>query len=114
ACASPRAAVAAARRIGFPVVCKLAGGRHVHKSDAGGVRPGLADAEATRDAAEALLALDETAGVLVQQMASGTEVVVGALRDPALGPVVMVGFGGVLVEVLRDVAFALAPVTEAE
>ncbi len=52
--------------------------------------------------------------MLVQPMASGTEVVVGALRDPALGPVVMVGFGGVLVEVLRDVAFALAPVTEAE
>jgi hypothetical protein len=67
-----------------------------------------------RAAAEALLELDPRARVLVQPMAAGTELVVGALRDPALGPVVMVGFGGVLVEVLRDVAFRLAPVSEAE
>jgi hypothetical protein len=47
-------------------------------------------------------------------MVSGTEMVVGALRDPALGPVVMVGFGGVFVELLQDVAFRLAPVSEAQ
>jgi acetyltransferase len=113
-CEGAGAAVAAARRIGFPVAAKLAGGRHVHKSDAGGVRLGLADAAAVRAAAGELLALDATAAVLVQPMAAGTEVVVGALRDPALGPIVMVGFGGVLVEVLRDVAFALAPCTAGE
>jgi acyl-CoA synthetase (NDP forming) len=107
-------AVAAAQRLGYPVVAKLAGGLHVHKTDAGGVRLGLADDAAVRTAATELRALDEGARVLVQPMLSGTEMVVGALRDPALGPVVMVGFGGVLVEVLRDVAFALAPVTEAE
>jgi acetyltransferase len=113
-CDDVAAAVVAAQRIGFPVAAKLAGGRHVHKSDAGGVALGLADAEAVGAAAGELLALDPGARVLVQPMASGTEVVVGALRDPALGPVVMVGFGGVLVEVLRDVAFRLAPVSEAE
>jgi acetyltransferase len=113
-CADPTAAADAAVRIGFPVVAKLAGGRHVHKSDAGGVRLALADADEVRAAAAELLALDDEARVLVQPMAGGTELVVGGLRDPALGPVVMVGFGGVLVEVLRDVAFRLAPVTHAE
>jgi acetyltransferase len=113
-CGDPAAAAEAAQRIGFPVVAKLAGGRHVHKSDAGGVRLGLKDAAAVRAAAAELLALDDEARVLVQPMATGTELVVGALRDPALGPVVMVGFGGVLVEVLRDVAFRLAPVSEQE
>lgn len=113
-CTDADDAAAAARRIGFPVAAKLAGGRHVHKSDAGGVRLGLRDEDAVRAAAGALLALDEQAGVLVQPMASGVEVVVGALRDPALGPVVMVGLGGVLVEVLRDVAFVLAPVGAVE
>jgi acyl-CoA synthetase (NDP forming) len=67
-----------------------------------------------RAAAAELLELDDQASVLVQPMASGTELVVGGLRDPALGPVVMVGFGGVLVEVLRDVAFRLAPITHDE
>jgi acetyltransferase len=113
-CADPASAAEAAARIGFPVVAKLAGGRHVHKSDAGGVRLDLGDAGAVRAAAADLLALDDEARVLVQPMAAGTELVVGGLRDGALGPVVMVGFGGVLVEVLGDVAFALAPVGEAE
>jgi hypothetical protein len=67
-----------------------------------------------RAAATELLALDGEARVLVQPMAAGTELVVGALRDAALGPVVMVGFGGVLVEVLGDVAFRLAPVSHDE
>jgi acetyltransferase len=111
-CADPAAAAAAAERIGFPVVAKLAGGEHVHKSDAGGVHLGLDDAAAVRGAAQALLELDPQARVLVQPMAAGTEMVVGALRDAALGPVVMVGFGGVFVEVLHDVAFRLAPIDE--
>jgi acyl-CoA synthetase (NDP forming) len=113
-CPDRQAAVAAAQRIGFPVAAKLAGGRHVHKSDAGGVHLGLGDADAVAAAAAALLELDPEAEVLVQPMTEGTEVVVGGLRDPVLGPVVMVGLGGVLVEVLGDVAFRLAPVTEAE
>ena len=109
-CPDPDSAAAAAERLGFPTVAKLAGGRHVHKSDAGGVRLGLPDAAAVRAAAQELLALDPDAHVLVQPMVAGTEVVVGAMRDASLGPVVMVGLGGVYVEVLRDVAFRLAPV----
>jgi acetyltransferase len=113
-CSDADDAAAAAARIGFPVAVKLAGGTHVHKSDAGGVHLALGDAAAVRAAADALLELDPEAGVLVQPMVSGTEMVVGALRDPALGPVVMVGFGGVFVELLQDVAFRLAPVGEAQ
>ncbi|HEV2786406.1 MAG TPA: acetate--CoA ligase family protein, partial [Solirubrobacteraceae bacterium] len=108
-CRSPDTAAAAAERLGFPIAAKLAGGRHVHKSDAGGVRLGLTDAAAVRAAADELLALDPEAHVLVQPMVAGTEIVVGAMRDAGLGPVVMVGLGGVYVEVLRDVAFRLAP-----
>lgn len=113
-CRDADAAAGAARRLGFPVAAKLAGGSHVHKSDAGGVRLGLRDEAAVREAADALLALDPAADVLVQPMVAGTEVAVGALRDPVLGPVVMVGLGGVFVELLGDVAFALAPVSEDE
>ncbi|MBW3609159.1 MAG: acetate--CoA ligase family protein [Actinobacteria bacterium] len=113
-CGDADDAAAAAPRLGFPVAAKLAGGRHVHKTEAGGVRLGLADANAVRSAAQELLAIDPAAHVLVQQMADGVEVVVGALRDPVLGPVVMVGLGGVFVELLGDVAFALAPVGEGE
>jgi acyl-CoA synthetase (NDP forming) len=113
-CDDADAAAAAAERIGFPVAAKLAGGRHVHKLEAGGVRLDLRDGAAVRAAAADLLALDPDAGVLVQPMLAGTEIVVGGLRDAALGAVVMVGLGGVFVETLGDVAFRLAPVTEAE
>lgn len=113
-CRDADGAAGAAQRVGFPVAAKLAGGRHVHKSDAGGVRLGLRDEAAVREAAGALLAIDRRAQVLVQPMVEGTEVVVGALRDPVLGSVVMVGLGGVFVELLGDLAFALAPVGEEE
>ncbi len=108
---SAAAAVAAADRLGYPVVCKVEHPELSHKSDVGGVRLGLADAAAVEAAAAQLLALRPGASVLVQASGSGLEIVVGGLRDPAYGPVVMVGLGGVLVEILGDVAFALAPVT---
>ncbi|MGI8532298.1 MAG: acetate--CoA ligase family protein, partial [Geodermatophilaceae bacterium] len=108
---SAAAAVAAADRLGYPVVCKVEHPELSHKSDVGGVRLGLADAAAVETAAAQLLALRPGASVLVQATGSGLEIVVGGLRDPAYGPVVMVGLGGVRVEVLGDGAFALAPVT---
>jgi acetyltransferase len=113
-CEDPQAAARAARRIGFPVVIKLAGGRHTHKSDVGGVRLGLADPDAVAAAASELLEIDAGGRLLVQPMLDGTEVIVGGFRDPEFGPVVMVGLGGVFVEVLRDVAFRLAPIDAAE
>lgn len=108
-CASPAAAVVAADRCGYPVVAKVQSFSLTHKSDVGGVRLGLVDARAVAGAAGDLLALAADAQVLVQPQVAGVEVVVGGLRDPQFGPMVMVGLGGVLVEVTADVAFAPAP-----
>jgi acyl-CoA synthetase (NDP forming) len=98
---------AAAAATAFPAVVKIAAA--AHRTELGGVRLGLADAGAVRAAAHELLA--NTDAVLVQPQLTGVEVVVGGFRDPAFGPVVMVGLGGIWVEVLADVAFALAPLT---
>lgn len=113
ACASPAAAVAAADRCGYPVVAKVLSSSLIHKSDVGGVRVGLLDARAVERAAADLLALAGDARVLVQPHLDGVEVVVGGLRDPQFGPMVMVGLGGVLVEVWADVVFAPAPLDHA-
>jgi acetyltransferase len=112
-CASPSAAAAAARRLGYPVVAKVAHPELIHKSDAGGVRLGLGTGAAVRRAARDLLALADGAGVLLQPQGQGVELVVGGLRDPQFGPVVLAGLGGILVETRDDVALAIAPVDEA-
>jgi acetate---CoA ligase (ADP-forming) len=107
-------AVAAAREVGFPAVLKAVGPDILHKTDIGGVRLGLASGQAVRDAFAALSALlkDRLESVLVQPMVSGgVEMVVGGLNDPAFGPMVMCGSGGVLVDVLDDTAFALCPLS---
>ena len=106
-CRTGDEAVAAATT--FPVVVKLA--EAAHRTELGGVRLDLADADAVRAAAEELL---EQGPVLVQRQLSGVEIAVGAVRDPVFGPVVMVGLGGIWVEVLGDVAFAMAPLHRAE
>ena len=106
-CRTADEAVAAATA--FPVVVKLA--EAAHRTELGGVRLDLADADAVRGAAEELLAQGP---VLVQRQLSGVEIAVGAVRDPVFGPVVMVGLGGIWVEVLGDVAFAMAPLHRAE
>ncbi|MFI8993250.1 acetate--CoA ligase family protein [Streptomyces sp. NPDC053542] len=113
---SAEAAVAAAAELGGPVAVKLLSDRIGHKSDIGGVRLGLADAGAVREAADGLLALAREAAVddarlLVQRMASaGTELIVGTKNDPVFGPVVVAGLGGVLVEALADSQVAVAPI----
>ncbi len=108
-CVSSADAVVAADRFGYPVVAKVVHPSLVHRSDAGGVSLGLADGDAVGAAADRLLGLVSGARVLVQPQVTGVEVVVGGLRDPHFGPVVMVGLGGILVEVVGDVAFGLAP-----
>jgi acetyltransferase len=113
-CDSAAAAVAAAGRLGYPVVVKVVHAALTHKSDVGGVRLGLASAGAVRQAAGELLALADGAAVLVQPQHQGIELVVGGIRDPEFGPVVMAGLGGVLVETRRDVQLAVAPVDEAQ
>lgn len=110
--ATVQAAEAAALRIGFPVVLKAVSASVPHKSDAGLVFLGLQNAEAVRTAATSIVercaALGvELQGILVaEQMSGGTEMVLGIHRDPEMGPVVMVGMGGIWLELFKDVAFA--------
>ena len=108
--------------MGFPVVMKIVSRDILHKTDAGGVIVGVKTAEEAAQAygqiiknAKAYKADAKIDGVLIQQMlAGGHEVIVGALTDPSFGKVVAFGLGGVLVEVLKDVTFRLAPATEAD
>jgi acyl-CoA synthetase (NDP forming) len=113
------AAVAAARELGGPVAIKLDAFGLAHKSDAGALRLGVVGDVAVAAAADELLELGPTLtggevtvrGLLVEPMAGpGLELIIGLSRDPGFGPLVMVGFGGVLAEVLDDVAVRLAPV----
>lgn len=116
------AAARLAESIGFPVALKIASPDIIHKSDAGGVLLNLASAEAVRDACGEMLARIRGAhpearilGLHVEQMvARGHEVIMGFTRDPQFGPLLMFGLGGVFVEVMKDVSFALAPVTQDE
>ncbi|MDR7426134.1 MAG: acetate--CoA ligase family protein [Armatimonadota bacterium] len=118
--ASAHEAVEVARRIGFPVALKVVSLQIVHKSEAGGVLLDLPDAAAVAAGFFRIMTdvrrfapRAHALGVYVQPMLPpGQEVVVGAVRDPQFGPLVMFGSGGVEVEELRDVAFALAPLTE--
>ena len=120
AAAAREEAVAAAREVGYPCVLKVSSPAISHKSDAGGVKVGLADERQVADAYDAIMAScrarfpeAEIEGVTVQDMARpGLEVIVGTATDPQFGPVVMFGLGGVWVEVLKDVSFKLAPLTK--
>ncbi|PSQ03631.1 acetyl-CoA synthetase I subunit beta [Halobacteriales archaeon QS_6_71_20] len=117
-------AAAAAETVGFPVVLKVSSPAVTHKSEWGGgagVAVGLETAEAVRGAAERVLTEAEAAGVeadlLVEELRDtdgGTEVIVGGLRDPSFGPVVLAGLGGVFAEVFEDTGHRLAPVDRAE
>lgn len=119
---SEEAAVRAAGEIGFPVVMKIVSPDILHKSDAGGVKVGIKDAEAAQEAFRTILSNAKTYkadaaihGVAVQEMAPfGTEVIIGSVDDPSFGPTVMFGLGGIFVEVLKDVTFRVAPVSSTQ
>ncbi|HWE12063.1 MAG TPA: acetate--CoA ligase family protein [Solirubrobacteraceae bacterium] len=114
---SPDEAVAIAEQIGYPVVLKIVSPDILHKTEAKGVLVGVASATDVQAGYETIVdnakAYDSDAritGVQIQQMlGSGQEVLIGAITDPTFGPVMTFGLGGVLVEVLRDVTFRLAP-----
>jgi acyl-CoA synthetase (NDP forming) len=113
-------AVAIATSIGFPVAAKLSSPLITHKTEIGGVKLSLADASAVRQAflditavAGRAVANDAAAGVLIQPMiAGGVETMMGVAQDPLFGPLVAFGLGGVHVEILGDVGFRLAPLTD--
>ena len=113
---------AARDEIGYPVVMKIVSPDIIHKSDAGGVKVGLKNDNEVRAAfkeisnnAKKYKANAQIKGVLVQEMiTSAKEIILGSKTDPLFGPLIMVGLGGIYVEILKDVVFRLAPIDEHE
>ncbi len=113
-------AASIADELGYAVALKIVSEQITHKSDVGGVALNLADADAVREAFDRVTKAGKKAdakakidGVSVQRMAEpGIEVITGMTMDAQFGPVLMFGLGGVLVEVLKDVAFRVVPITE--
>jgi len=113
-------AVEFAGQIGFPVVLKIVSPDIIHKSDAGGVMVNLKSAVEVRNAYGKILenakkydVAAKIVGVLVQEMApQSTEVIVGAIKDAQFGQTLMFGLGGIFVELLKDVTFRIAPITQ--
>jgi acetyltransferase len=111
-----------AKQLGFPVVLKIWSPDILHKSDVGGVKVGLNSEQKVKDAFDLMMYRipkkqpeANILGVLVQEMCrSGKEVILGMHRDPHFGPLMMFGMGGIMVEVLKDVSFYLAPLTAEE
>ena len=114
--------VEAANKIGYPTVMKIASPQIVHKSDAGGVKVNLSSDKEVRDAFKVIVdnakkydSKAEIKGVLIVEMVKGgKEMIIGSKLEPGFGPVVMLGMGGIYVEILKDVTFRLAPFTDQE
>jgi acetyl coenzyme A synthetase (ADP forming)-like protein len=111
-----------AEQLGYPVVLKIWSPDILHKSDVGGVKVGIKSEQEVKDAFDLMMYRipkkrpeANILGVLVQEMVrTGREVILGMHRDPQFGPLMMFGMGGILVEVLKDVSFYLAPLTAEE
>jgi acyl-CoA synthetase (NDP forming) len=116
--ATKDAAVKLSDQFGYPVVLKVSSVDITHKSDAGGVKVDLENKAEVENAFDSIMASSKAAvptarieGVSVQGMAKpGIEVIMGMIKDPSFGPVIMFGLGGVFVEVLKDVAFRIVPI----
>ena len=119
---SKKEAVAASKKIGYPVVLKIASPQIIHKSDAGGVKVNLQNTKDDENAFDTIIKnakkynkKADIKGVLVVEMVKGgKEMIIGSKLEPGFGPVVMLGMGGIYVEVLKDVTFRLAPMTNIE
>jgi acyl-CoA synthetase (NDP forming) len=113
-------AVKMANELGYPIVLKIVSPQITHKSDVGGVALGLMSPVEVGEAFERVVANAKKAapsatveGVAVQRMEQqGIEVIVGMTKDPQFGPVLMFGLGGIMVEILKDVAFRVVPIDE--
>ncbi|HET6458321.1 MAG TPA: 4-hydroxybutyrate--CoA ligase [Nitrosopumilaceae archaeon] len=115
-------AIQAAKKIVYPVVMKIVSPQIIHKSDAGGVKVGLKNSQEVKTAFKEIIKNAKKynkkaiiKGVLIQEMVKGgKEIIIGSKLEPGFGPVVMFGMGGIYVEVLKDVIFRLAPITDSE
>jgi acyl-CoA synthetase (NDP forming) len=114
---SKEKALAYVKKIGFPIALKIHSRTIFHKSEIGGVKVGINNEEefsVAWDEMKQNTELRNIEGILVQEMVSGNEIAIGMKRDPQFGPVLMVGLGGIFIEVLKDVAFRIAPMEKSE
>jgi acyl-CoA synthetase (NDP forming) len=117
---SPEQALKIAKELKFPVVLKVYSQNIIHKTDINGVRTNIEDEKQLLEAYEDILkqvkkkSKAKIEGIIVQKTEQGLEVVIGAKQDPQFGPVIMFGIGGVLIEVLKDVVFRIAPINSKE
>ena len=112
--ATSEEAVRFAREIGYPIVMKVVSPRVVHKSDMDGVAVGLNRDEDVAETFRRFSPVDGFAGVLVEEMISGLELMVGAKIDYQFGPVVLLGIGGTGVEIYRDITLRMAPLRQSD
>ena len=107
-------AIIAAGRIGYPVVAKVVSAEIIHKTEVGGVVVGIDDDSLLTQVFEKLSTLEGFAGLLVEEMLSGSELIVGAKNDFQFGPVILLGLGGTGVEIYQDTVIRMAPITETD
>jgi succinyl-CoA synthetase beta subunit len=106
---TPAEAASFAAEIGYPVVAKVVSPEIMHKSDVGGVAVGIADDKGLEAAFSRFSSMDGFAGMLVEEMVRGTELIIGANVDPQFGPIILLGIGGVGVELYKDTVIRMAP-----
>ena len=113
-------AVDAANKMGYPLVMKIVSPKILHKTDVGGVKVGIQNAETVKETFSDMYGRlsktdDRVKGVLLEKMVpKSVELIVGIQNDPQFGPVIMAGLGGIMTEIMKDVAFRMLPITEAD
>ena len=111
-CPEVSEAVAWAGKIGYPVAAKVVSPKAMHKSELKGVVVGIGDDDALREAYKHFRRIDGFCGMLVESIAAGVEVIVGAKIDDQFGPIILIGMGGTAVEIYQDTAIRMAPLIE--
>ncbi len=101
----------ACRKIGFPLALKVISSKITHKTEAGGVLTGITSLAQARKTYARMAKIPGFSGVVAQEMVKGTEIIIGGKRDVQFGPTVLVGLGGVFVEVFKDYAIGICPLT---
>ena len=111
---SPDDAVQFAEKIGYPIVGKLVSPKALHKSEVGGVVVGIDSVKNLEETFHRFSSFEDFAGMLIEEMVSGTELIVGAKVDYQFGPVILLGMGGTAVEIYKDTALRMAPLKEVD
>ncbi len=111
---NPKQAVEVAKRIGFPVVAKISSDKHLHRTEVDGVIVGIENEEELGEAVEKLFRIEDIEGIIIQKQINGREFIIGSKNDQVFGPTIMLGTGGIMVELFKDVSFRIAPIDKNE